>query len=135
MIFNAAVLLAICLFLLKETCERWLHPEEIKSELMLIVAAIGLIANLASVLVLQKEKANNINTHTAYLHLLGDTLSSVAVIAGDFAIWLYNIVWLAPLITVLVSLYIMYHTRGVLYEAIDVLMQTAPMDVYILTVV
>lgn len=80
------MLIAICLFLLKEAYERWQHPEEIEGKLMLIVAVIGLIANLVSVLVLQKEKDHNMNTRAAYLHLLGDTLSSVAVIAGGIAI-------------------------------------------------
>lgn len=126
---NAAVLLAICLFLLKEAYERWQNPEPIKGKLMLIVAIIGLVANLLSVLLLQKEKEHNMNTRAAYLHLLGDTLSSVAVIAGGIAIWLYDLVWLDPLITALVSLYIMYHTWGVLREAVDILMQTAPADV------
>lgn len=123
---NAAMLMAICLFLLKEAYERSLHPEQIQGKMMLIVAVIGLVANLISVLVLQKEKEHNMNTRAAYLHLLGDTLSSVAVIAGGIAIWLYDLVWLDPLITALVSLYILYHTWGVLHEAVSILMQTAP---------
>ena len=123
---NAAMLMAICLFLLKEAYERSLHPEQIQGKMMLIVAVVGLVANLISVLVLQKEKEHNMNTRADYLHLLGDTLSSVAVIAGGIAIWLYDLVWLDPLITALVSLYILYHTWGVLHEAVNILMQTAP---------
>ena len=123
---NAALLIAICLFLLKEAYERWLTPDEIDGGLMLVVAIIGLLANLFSVLILQKEKDQNINTRAAYLHLLGDTLSSVAVILGAAAILLWRVYWLDPLITVLVSLYIMYHTWGVLRQATDILMQSAP---------
>lgn len=126
---NAAVLIAICIFLLQEAYERWQHPEQIEGKLMLIVSVIGLVANLLSVLLLHKEKDHNMNTRAAYLHLLGDTLSSVAVIAGGVAIWLYGLVWLDPLITVFVSLYIMYHTWGILKEAVDILMQTAPVGV------
>ena len=132
---NAAALIAICLFLLKEAYHKWHHPEEIQGRLMLIVATVGLVANLVSVLILQKEKEHNINTRAAYLHLLGDTLSSVAVIAGSLAIWLYGLLWLDPLITALVSLYIMYHTWGVLRQAVDILMQTAPSTVHIPTLV
>jgi len=132
---NASVLMAICFFLLKEAYERWLHPEVIQSELMLIVAIIGLGANLVSVLLLQKEKEHSMNTRAAYLHLLGDTLSSVAVIGGGVAIWMFNLTWIDPIITVLVSLYIMYNTWGILRESVDILMQTAPAGIDIPTIV
>lgn len=126
---NAAVLIVICLFLLKEAYERWLHPEQIEGWLMLVVAVIGLVANLVSVLLLQKEKGHSMNTRSAYLHLLGDTLSSVAVILGGVAIWLWNIMWIDPFITVLVSIYIMIHTWHVLKEAVNILMQMTPLNI------
>lgn len=132
---NASVLMAICIFLLKEAYERWQNPEAIHGGLMLIVAIIGLIANLASVFILRDEKEKSMNTRAAYLHLLGDTLSSVAVIVGGIAIWKYNMLWIDPLITVFVSLYIMYHTWGVLREAVDILMQKAPESVNITEIV
>ena len=102
---------------------------------MLIVAIIGLGANLVSVLLLQKEKEHSMNTRAAYLHLLGDTLSSVAVIGGGVAIWMFNLTWIDPIITVLVSLYIMYNTWGILRESVDILMQTAPAGIDIPTIV
>jgi cobalt-zinc-cadmium efflux system protein len=124
--FNALILIIICLFLFKEAYERFFNPEPIKGVLMLVVAVIGLIANWVSVLMLNKDKKKNINIKAAYLHLLGDTLSSVAVIIGGLAILFFNIIWIDPLITVLVSAYIIYHTWGVLKESIEILMQSAP---------
>lgn len=132
---NAALLIAICLFLLKEAWERWHSPEEIDGSLMLWVAVVGLLANLFSVLILQKEKDHNINTRAAYLHLLGDTLSSVAVILGALAIMWGGVYWVDPLITVLVSIYIIVHTWHVLKEASDILMQSAPEGVDIPSVI
>lgn len=132
---NAALLIAICLFLLKEAWERWHSPEEIDGSLMLWVAVVGLLANLFSVLILQKEKDHNINTRAAYLHLLGDTLSSVAVIVGALAIMWGGVYWVDPLITVLVSIYIIVHTWHVLKEASDILMQSAPEGVDIPSVI
>lgn len=123
---NAFVLMLICLFLLREAYQRWRNPDAIDGGLMLLVAVVGLVANLISVALLHRDNAGSMNVRAAYLHLLGDTLSSLAVIAGGIAIWLYGIVWLDPLITALVSLYIMYHTVGVLREAVGILMQTTP---------
>lgn len=126
---NALVLIVICLFLLIEAYRRLRDPEPIKGALMLVVAIAGLAANWISVLILQKDKNRNINIKAAYLHLLGDTLSSVAVIAGGVAIWLRGVLWLDPLITVLVGIYIIYHTWGVFRQAIDILMQSTPRNI------
>lgn len=126
---NALVLILICLFLFKEAYQRYMDPQPIKGALMLVVAVVGLLANLVSVLVLQKDKNRNINIKAAYLHLMGDTLSSVAVIIGGIAIWQWNVVWVDPLITALVSIYIIYHTWAVLRQSIDILMQGVPKNI------
>ena len=93
---------------------------------MLIVAIFGLLANLISVVILHKDKSHNLNVRAAYMHLLGDTLSSVAVIAGGIAIWLWELYWLDPLVTVLVGIYIIYHTWGIVRQTADILMQATP---------
>jgi cobalt-zinc-cadmium efflux system protein len=125
-LFNAVVLIAICIFLFVEAYERFRNPQAIKGGIMLSVAVFGLIANLISVLVLQKEKSHNLNIRAAYLHLLGDTLSSVAVIAGGIAILVWQIYWLDPLVTVAVGVYIIYHTWDVVRQTVDILMQATP---------
>ncbi len=128
-LFNAVVLIAICIFLLYEAYERFIAPEPIKGKLMLIIATFGLLANLISVVILRKDKSHNLNVKAAYLHLMGDTLSSVAVIIGGLAIWLFQIWWIDPLITVLVSIYIIWHTWGIVKETVDILMQAAPGEI------
>lgn len=124
--FNGMVLIAICLFLFFEAYQRFTDPQPIKGKIMFIVASFGLLANLISVLVLNKEKNHNLNVRAAYLHLLGDTFSSVAVIIGGLAIWKFGIFWIDPLVTVLVGGYIIYHSLDVVKETIDILMQATP---------
>jgi len=128
-LFNAVTLIVISLFLFYEAYKRFLKPEPIHGKLMIIVAFVGLLANLVSVLLLQKEKDHNLNIRAAYLHLIGDTLSSVAVILGGIAIWLYDVVWIDPLITVLVGIYIIYHTWHVVNETVNILMQASPKNI------
>ncbi len=96
---------------------------------MLVVAVFGLLANLISVIVLNKDKDHNLNVKSAYLHLMGDTLSSVAVIIGGIAIWQWKIFWIDPVITVLVSIYIIYHTWSVVKQTVDILMQSTPENI------
>lgn len=124
--FNAVTLIAISVFLIFEAWERFNNPQPIKSVLMMTVAVIGLLANLASVLLLKSHKKGNINIKAAYLHLIGDTLSSIAVIIGGALIYFYEIYWVDPLITVLISLYIIKETYVVLYDTYKILMQQTP---------
>jgi len=123
---NSVLLIGICLYLFVEAYRRFVNPEPIKGLVMLIVAVLGLLANLASVFILQRDKSKNLNVKAAYLHLMGDTLSSVAVIIGGIFIWLFEIYWLDPVITVAVSIYIIWHTWHVLKESLDILMQGTP---------
>ena len=128
-LFNGIVLIGVSVYLFFEAYDRFMHPEPIKGKLMLIVASFGLLANLISVVILNKEKGKNLNIRAAYMHLLGDTLSSVAVIGGGIAIWLFKIYWIDPIITVLVGIYIIYHTWGIVKETVDILMQSTPHNV------
>ena len=125
---NAVILAAICLFLIYEAAERFRNPAPIKGVIMFSVAGIGLIANLVAVILLQGDSKKNINIRAAYLHLLGDTLSSVVVIAGGILIWKFEIYWLDPLITILISLYILKETYRLLKESLDILMQSTPRE-------
>jgi cobalt-zinc-cadmium efflux system protein len=125
-LFNSITLIAISIYLFYEAYKRFLNPEPIKGKLMIIVAVIGLLGNLFSVLLLQKDKDSNLNTKAAYLHLMGDTLASVAVIIGGVAIWLFDIIWIDPLITILVGVFIIHHTWSVVDETVSILMQAAP---------
>lgn len=128
-LFNAVVLISISIFLFFEAYERFLNPESIKGMMMFIVASFGLVANLISVIVLNKDKDHNLNIKAAYLHLMGDTLSSVAVIFGGIAIWLYDILWIDPLITVAVGVYIIFHTWDIVKQTVDILMQSTPKQI------
>ena len=125
-LLNAIVLISICIFLFFEAYRRFIDPQPITGKLMLVVAMFGLLANLLSVIILHKDKSNNLNVKAAYLHLLGDTLSSIAVIAGGILIWIWKLYWIDPLITILVGIYILWHTWDIVKETLNILMQTAP---------
>lgn len=128
-LFNSVALIAICIFLLYESYKRFMNPEPVHGELMLVIAIFGLLANLISMIILEKGKDKNLNIRAAYLHLLGDTLSSVAVIIGAVVMWFWQIYWIDPLVSVIVSLYIIYHTWRIVKETVDILMQATPEDI------
>ena len=125
-LFNAAVLVVIALGLLIEAIHRFQHPEKIDGPLMLIVAIIGLIANSASMYLLNAGKHTSLNIKATYLHLLSDTLSSVAIIVGAIILTFTDWEWVDPLLTVLVAIYIAYEAWPIIKTTFDILMQTSP---------
>jgi cobalt-zinc-cadmium efflux system protein len=127
-LFNAVILIVIIVYLFLEAIKRINNPEPVKGLIMFFVALIGLLANLYSVLLLRKESGKNINIKAAYLHLLGDTFSSVAVIIGAGAIYFFHVYWIDPVITILIGLYLFRGTYIVLKRTVDILMQAVPKD-------
>jgi len=122
---NSTVLLAISALLIVEAFKRFKSPESINGNLMIVVALIGLIANFLSVFLLEKDSHENLNIKSSYLHLLGDTVSSVGVLAGGVAIKLWGVLWIDPLVTVMISLYILKETWNVIKTTVGILMQTS----------
>ncbi len=130
-VFNASVLIGISLYLFFEAYNRFTNPEHVQGGLMTVVASIGLLANVIGTLLLKSGSKNNMNIRAAYLHLLSDAVSSVGVIIGGLFIYFYNIYWIDPLLTVLISLYIIRESYSIVREATEVLMMAAPPDLSI----
>jgi cobalt-zinc-cadmium efflux system protein len=128
-LFNAVVLITISIYLFYEAYERFVNPEPIKSKMMFIVASIGFLGNIISVILLHKDSSHNLNVRAAYLHLIGDTLSSVGVIAGSILIYYWNITWIDPLLTIIIGIVIIRGTWGIVKETVEILMQASPASI------
>ena len=125
-LLNAVILIVTSAYLLKEAWERWNDPQPINSMIMLVVAMIGLLANVYAAIILKKDAHKSINVKAAYIHLIGDSLSSVVVIIGGVLIQIYKIYWIDPVITVLISIYIIRSGFLILKQSVDILMQSTP---------
>jgi cobalt-zinc-cadmium efflux system protein len=125
-LFNAIVLVVIIIYLFIEAWHRLANPMPIKGLIMLLVAIAGLLANLFSVLLLKSHASHSINIKAAYLHLIGDTVSSVMVIITAILIYFFNIYWIDPLVTFLLGIYLLWETFRILKVALDILMQSTP---------
>ncbi len=123
---NSVILVSVGIFLIYEAYRRFLVPSSINSVLMLIVAFIGLFANLFTAILLHTHSRESMNVKSAYLHIIGDTVSSVAVIVGGFAILWWGVLWIDPLISVLISIYIISGGFKILKKSVDILMEASP---------
>ena len=126
---NSIALIAISVYLIFEAIERLLHPQPVDAKWMFWLGLLGLIANGISVLILEREKNKNINIKAAYLHLVGDALTSLAVIAGAVLIWFFNIIWVDAVVTIIIGFYLLIHTWKLLKESVTILMQMTPSEI------
>lgn len=130
-VINSSVLIIISVFLFYEAVLRFSDPQVIAADLMILVASIGLIANIAGTLLLKRDAADSLNIKSSYLHLLSDAVSSAAVILGGIAIYYWEIYWLDPVLTILLGVYIIRESFIILGDAMHVLMEGAPLTLSI----
>ena len=125
---NGAALFVMSGFILWEAIERFREPAVVSGGLMTAVAVVGLAANLASAWYLMRkgDVKSNLNVRSAWLHIIGDALGSVGVIAAGAVISLTSWHWADPLISVLVTLLIMRSAWGVTRSAVHILMEGTP---------
>jgi cobalt-zinc-cadmium efflux system protein len=109
-----------------EAFRRLKNPEPIKGLVMFAVATAGFAGNLVSVLLLKRDSGKNINIRATYLHLLGDTISSVLVILGAVFIYFLHIYWIDPLVTIILGFYLLKETWEIVRRAVGILMQETP---------
>jgi cobalt-zinc-cadmium efflux system protein len=123
---NSAVLIGISLFLFKEAYHKFFSHQSINGNIVIWVALIGLVANFLGVLLLKRGAKADLNLKAAYFHLLSDALSSVAVVLGGLAMVLFKIYWIDPVLTVLISVYVLKESYEILRQTVNVLMQGVP---------
>jgi cobalt-zinc-cadmium efflux system protein len=126
---NATVLFGISLFLFYKAIQRLITPHPIEGKLMIIVASIGLVANLIGTWLLHQDSHKSINIKSAYLHLLVDAMSSIVVIIGGILIALFDIVWIDPILTILIGVYVLKESIQIIKEASHILLEGAPPEV------
>ncbi len=125
-LFNASVLIGIAIFLMIEAVHKWLHPEPIQSMWVIGLGLLSILLNAISVLLVKNDAEESMNIRAAYLHLMTDVMTSVAVVIGGVVMYYWGIVWIDPLISVLIALYLIRSSWGMVRESTAILMQFAP---------
>lgn len=128
---NATSLIVIAIFLGIEAIKRFNAPQEIESDLVIWLAVLGIAVNGFSVLLIKKDAKGNLNMKAAYLHLLTDMLTSVAVLIGGLLMKFYQIYWIDALLTLVISVYLVYVSWDILLKSIKILMLFAPEHIVI----
>jgi len=123
--FNGISLIGIALFIFIESYNRFLSPPEIGITVMLSIATAGLIGNIIMALILGHGH-DDLNIKSAWLHVLGDTLSSVGVIISGLIVYLTGWRYADPVASILIGVIIIAGGTRVLKEALSIFLELTP---------
>lgn len=128
-LFNGATLFLISIAIFYEAYERLREPAAIATGPMLVIAVIGLVVNLLSAYVLHGSEKKDINVQAAFVHLMTDTFSSVAVIVGAIVIARTGWTIIDPILSVGICAVILWWAFKLVWESVDILLEATPKDV------
>ena len=123
---NALFLLLVTAWIVYESIERLMNPVEIQTGPMLLVALLGLLVNIVSILLLESKRHGDMNVHSVFLHMIADAASSVAIIAAALVIRYTGWVWLDPIVSIGIAVLILLWAKNLLKESLRVLLEMAP---------
>lgn len=112
-----------------EAIERLREPPAVNGPVVFVIAGLGLLANLLSMRILGTAKHENMNIRAAYLHLVADSLGSVGAVVAGAVLWWTGWRAIDPIVTILFALLMLWSSWGLVRDAVQVLMESAPSHV------
>jgi len=125
-LFNSSLLIGIAIYLIIESVHKLYNPEPIESTWVIALGALGIVVNSLSVWIVKDDAKSNMNFKAAYLHLLADVMTSVAVVMGGVLMYYFNLFWIDPFISILIATYLIWASFALVKGAAFVLMQFTP---------
>jgi cobalt-zinc-cadmium efflux system protein len=116
----------LCFVIIYEGIRRLFAPPEVHGALVLIIASVGLIANIMMMRILHPIQQHGLHMRSVYLHVLGDLLGSVAVIIGGAIIWFANWNAIDPILSIVFALGILFSSGKVIKQCVSILMESSP---------
>jgi cobalt-zinc-cadmium efflux system protein len=123
---NGIALVLLSIWVVYEAVKRWQAPPDVRGLDLTLIAAGGLIVNVSAAYLLHSDKKSNLNMHGAWLHVMGDLLGSVAAIGAGLLIVWFGWLWADPMVSVVISLIIIYGSWRLILESVNVLLEGTP---------
>jgi cobalt-zinc-cadmium efflux system protein len=123
---NALALVVLAVFIFYESYRRLLSPQAVNEAVMFVVAGLGLLLNTAIMWGMRRDQRHDLNIRSAYLHMLGDALGSVGIIAGAIVIRYTGWDRVDPLLSILIGVLIVWTAWGVIKESLNILLEGLP---------
>jgi cobalt-zinc-cadmium efflux system protein len=132
---NALALVLLAGFIFFESYHRLNRPERVAENIMIWVAATGLVVNVGVMLALHSASRHDINIRSAFVHMVGDAVSSAGIIVGGFVIAWTRYYWIDPVLSVLIGVMILWTAWDIIKESLNILLEGLPRDMRLETVI
>jgi cobalt-zinc-cadmium efflux system protein len=126
---NSTTLVLISLGIFYEAWRRLLSPPEVDATILIGVAALAFLVNAWTAWLVHKGSDHDLNLRSAFVHLMGDVLSTIGAVIAGVLIFFTNWNWLDPLVSVLIGLLIMWNAWGILRQTIHILLESTPENI------
>jgi cobalt-zinc-cadmium efflux system protein len=121
---NGVTLVLVAAYIFYEAYQRFRNPPTVQTSIMLVVAIVGLIANLVTMRLLHHERHSNLNVRAAFFHVFGDMISSAGVIVGGIVIAFTGWKIVDPIIAMMIGIIILFGAVNLVRDSVDILMET-----------
>ena len=125
-LINVLLLTGASGFILYHAIERFLNPRTVDGFIVIVLAGVGVVGNGLSAWLLHRDAAHSLNVRGAFLHMMGDLLTSVAVLVSGLLLMFYPWHWLDPLLSVFIVAFILKNGWALFKESTAVLMNATP---------
>jgi len=132
---NALTLVALSAWIFYESWQRLRHPEPVHETVMMLVAAGGLALNGGIMWGLRAARQHDINVRSAFVHMLGDLLGSIAIIAGALTIRYTGWSQVDPLLSILIGALIVWTAWDIIKESLNILLEGLPRGLQLQSVI
>ena len=132
---NSTTLIIIAVILIVKSIERFANPHVIHGNIVIYLAALSILLNGLSVLLIKKESKKSMNIRSAYLHLFTDMLTSIAILAGGFFIKYLGWNWIDGVLSLGIATYLIYSSWEIFTASLKIMMQFTPEDIDIKKIV
>lgn len=123
---NASTLIVISIFIFWEAGSRIIRPQQVNERIMIWVAAAALILNGAIMLALHRGRKGDLNIRAAFIHMLGDALGAIAIIAGAVVMRFTGWSYIDPALSIALGLLIIYTAWDIIRESLNILLEGLP---------
>jgi len=130
---NALALILISVWIALEALRRFSHPGAVQPRIMMLVAAAGVLMNGLIAAMLWRV-SHDVNIRSVFIHMLGDTLSTAAVIVGGFAILLTGRTWVDPALSLGIAALILWSSLAIVRETLNILLEGTPRGISIVDI-
>jgi cobalt-zinc-cadmium efflux system protein len=123
---NGVILAVVSIFIFYEAYQRIFSPPDIQAPIMLLISVIGLLANLVSMFFLNGAGKGSLNIRAALWHVIGDTISSLGVIAAALIIFFSGWKYADSIIAIIIGCIILWGAVRLVKESVDILLEAVP---------